>query len=168
MVAVVSLTEHIGATLSMQCRTFLASLLLGAAIGVFYDCFRILRKCRMRAIWAVALQDVGFFLCFTLANFFFMLRFTEGQIRWYLVAGECLGWTLYYFTVGELVMRVSDFIIRLITRIVALIAKLIGFLLRPVEKLLLLFIKQAKRLISYAKKPRKMKKHLDKSLDNIV
>ena len=158
MVAVVSLTEHIGATVSMQCKVFLASLLLGVLVGVIYDFFRVLRKCCLRSKGAVALQDLLFSILFTAANFTFMLYFTDGQIRWYLLAGECLGWTLYYFTIGELVMRVSDKIIRITTRLAALLIKFVRFLLRPVEKLRKFTAKLLKRLIVAAKKAGKVKK----------
>lgn len=143
MVSVVSLTEHIGATVSMQTEVFLRSLVLGALVGVLYDFFRVLRKCCLKTKWIVAVQDIIFFTLFTLMNFLFMLTYTQGQVRWYYLVGQLFGWALYFCSVGVLVMRVSDFIISCVIYVIHLLMRLTLLLWIPLVN----FINFAKKQV---------------------
>lgn len=129
MVTALSLS---GVSVSTQCLTFLYACLLGTALGLLYDVFRITRKALPLPAAAVAAQDLLFFFLCAFFSFLFLMAETDGKIRWFIAAGEFLGAVLYHLTAGELVMAVSDVIIgavrwllRLVWRVAAGVAGLI-------------------------------------------
>lgn len=88
-----------------QLQTFEISLLFGAILGAFYDLFRIIRiffKCRF---WDVFIQDVIYFFISAVLTFLFILFINFGEIRFYILAAEIIGWILYYTTVGNLIHK---------------------------------------------------------------
>ena len=115
-------------TISGQTIVFLRSLLLGAAVGCFYDLFRISRVAFVIPAFVVLVEDLLFFLFSSVVLFGFMLENSFGQIRYFILLGVVLGWTVYYFTVGSLVMKCSARIIRAVKRILA-------FLWRPFARM---------------------------------
>lgn len=111
-------------TMSGQTAVFFRSLLLGAAMGCFYDLFRITRIAFVIPAFFVLVEDLLFFLFSSIVLFGFMLENSFGQIRYFILLGVVLGWTLYYFTVGSFVMKCSARIIRAVKAVLA-------FLWRP-------------------------------------
>ncbi|MCI8652336.1 MAG: hypothetical protein HFF11_01395 [Angelakisella sp.] len=107
-----------------QTSVFLYSLFLGVVLGVFYDVFRITRIAFLVPALLVLLEDLLFFLFSSIVLFGFMLERSYGQIRWFILLGVVLGWVLYYFTLGSLVMKGS-------ARIIAVVGRLLAFLWRP-------------------------------------
>ncbi len=99
-----------------QTMLFLQSMLLGAVLGVFYDVFRITRIAIKTPSVVIFAEDLVFFFVSAVISFCFMLSINDGQVRAFILLGELLGFTLYYFTVGMLVMKLSRVIIRLIYR----------------------------------------------------
>ena len=79
------------------------SIIFGAFLGIFYDIFRIIRiffKCKF---WNVFIQDIIYFFLSGVSTFLFILFINSGEIRFYILAGELMGFTLYYLTLGSLV-----------------------------------------------------------------
>ncbi len=109
--------------LAGQTIQFLSALLLGGALSLFYDVFRIFRLAIKNATVAVFLQDILYFFLCGIISFFFIITVTEGVIRVVLIVGELLGWLLIHFTVGELIMKISG-------AIIAAIAWVFGFIFR--------------------------------------
>lgn len=52
-------------------------------------------------------QDVIYFVISGIITFVFVLEFNSGESRFYILAGEAVGWILYHITVGESVYRCS-------------------------------------------------------------
>ena len=96
-----------GITIAGQTAVFLQSLLLGAVLGCFYDLFRITRIAFLMPALLVLIEDLLFFLFSSIALFGFLLENNDGQIRWFILLGVVLGWTVYYFTAGSLGQGVS-------------------------------------------------------------
>lgn len=111
-------------TMAGQTVVFLRSLLLGVAVGCFYDLFRITRVAFVIPALLVLVEDLLFFLLSSIVLFGFMLENSYGQIRYFILLGVALGWTIYYFTAGSLVMKCS-------ARIIAFLRALLAFLWRP-------------------------------------
>jgi len=99
---------------SQQAFLFAQACLLGVALGVVYDIFRILRIAVKTNTVVAFIEDLLFFIIATAATFMFLLLMDDGRIRWYPFLGEALGFMVYYFTLGRLVMKISKIIITFI------------------------------------------------------
>lgn len=95
-----------------QTAVFLQSLALGFVLGLFYDVFRIFRLAIHHSSAILFLEDIFYFAVCAVVTFLFSLSAVNGHVRVFLVIGELLGATVYYFSAGVLVMRVSKLIIR--------------------------------------------------------
>lgn len=111
-------------TITQQTAVFFHSLLLGVALGCFYDLFRITRIAFIIPALLVLVEDLLFFLFSSIVLFGFMLENSYGQIRWFILLGMVLGWVIYYFTAGSLVMKCS-------AQIIAAVRRVLAFLWRP-------------------------------------
>ena len=110
--------------ITQQTAVFFHSLLLGVVLGCFYDLFRITRIAFIIPALLVLVEDLLFFLFSSIVLFGFMLENSYGQIRWFILLGVALGWVIYYFTAGSLVMKCS-------AQIIATIRRILAFLWRP-------------------------------------
>ncbi|MEG2395463.1 MAG: spore cortex biosynthesis protein YabQ [Oscillospiraceae bacterium] len=102
-------------TLSRQVINFLLSLGFGFIAGVFYDIFRIIRlifsKNNKSSKTATIIFDILYIIVAGIATFMFSLTVTNGEIRGYLLAGEGIGFFIYYFTFGIFVLNLSNKIV---------------------------------------------------------
>lgn len=115
-------------TMTEQTAVFFHSLLLGAALGCFYDLFRITRIAFLIPAPMVLVEDLLFFLFSSIALFGFMLENSFGQIRYFILLGVALGWVIYYNTVGSLVIKCS-------ARIIRAVRSLLAFFWRPFARM---------------------------------
>ena len=143
-------------SINAQTQMFLATLLLGAALGAVYDLFRISRLAFRPGWLLVLLEDLAFFLLAALLLFGYFMQFSAGQVRFFALAGAILGWLLYYFTLGALVIRVSRQIIAFLQRFFGLLGRMIaipltwllGFVKKCGQKLAKPLVSQKNRLKS--------------------
>jgi len=98
-------------SLAVQALTFLYSMILGVALGATYDVFRILRMIINSRNISVFIQDVLYFILSGLMTFLFVLRINSGDSRFYILAGEGIGWILYHISFGEVIYRCSNKIV---------------------------------------------------------
>ncbi len=127
-----------------QAIFFLQSMLLGAALGVLYDVFRILRLAFPKGKVVIFFQDLLFFGVAAVATFVFLEGTQSGEIRLFIFIGEILGFVLYYFTVGQIVFKASKSMIAFVKKLLLVLfhiliypfVKLFGgicqYLLRPI------------------------------------
>lgn len=115
-----------------QTLVFLAACCFGAALGAFYDLFRIFRVAVPCSRAAVFVQDIIFWLFCAVASFLFLLYVNTGIVRLFVLLGELLGATLYYVTLGVLVMRSARAIIGFFRAVFRFLGRLIA---RPLRKL---------------------------------
>lgn len=142
---------------SDQAVAFLWAVVLGAALGVVYDWFRIGRILRRKWWLTVFLEDLLFALiaafttafCFTLTHY--------GQVRLFLLAGEGLGFTIYFNTIGVLVAKQARLTARFLRWIRGFLARLGRYLRKKMQKIMnflkkpFIFLKEWCRMIlSYA------------------
>lgn len=98
-------------TVAGQTWLFLLSAALGAALGVCYDVFRILRIAFRHPATAVLVEDILFSLTAAGATFAFLLTTGNGQLRAFFLIGELVGFSLYYCTLGALLIGAAKGII---------------------------------------------------------
>lgn len=115
-----------------QTMAFLQACILGAGLGLLFDVFRILRIAVPSGKKIIFAQDVLYWSLCAIASFLFILTRTDGVVRFFLLAGELLGWVVYHCTAGILVMRLAQGIIRVVRAILHFIYK---HLLLPIWKL---------------------------------
>ena len=82
----------------------LGALVLGMALGVLFDGFRILRVAFKAGVVAAFLQDCLFWGITALCTFLYITARLDGEPRVFVLLCELLGFFVYYFTIGRLVV----------------------------------------------------------------
>ncbi len=95
---------------------FFASCAAGAVIGVVYDCLRTFRL-----------------ICYGIFISAFGSAEALGYIRGYFILGNLLGFTLYYFTLGRVVMRTISRILGIFRGIFRLAARPFRAIIRKMK-----------------------------------
>ena len=83
-------------------------LLAGAAMGVFYDVFRVLRRFFRFGYSAILAQDILFFCVSAVFVFFTGITLSGGRMRLSYALAALAGWLVYALTAGAAVMFVAD------------------------------------------------------------
>lgn len=128
--------------LSDQAIAFLWAVVLGAALGVLYDWFRIGRILKQKWWLTVFLEDLLFALAGALATAFCFTFTNHGQVRMFLLVGEALGFVIYFNTVGVLVTAQA----RLLARFLRWLRGLLGRFGRC-------FLQLFHKIMNFLKKP---------------
>jgi len=118
-----------GVFLADQTIIFLYAIALGAGAGVLYDLFRISRIAIPTPRAIVCIQDIIYFSIIAFSTFILLMTTVGGRVRVFLLAGAFIGAVLYFLTIGQLVIRVAEVIIRIIKAIFRFIYR---FILYPV------------------------------------
>ena len=95
-----------------ETAVFFYACALGAGLGVLYDVFRLLRLVTGGKALLVFLEDLLFSFLAAGCTLYFIIEFCSGWLRLFVLAGEVLGFILYHFTVGEIVIRLFRLICR--------------------------------------------------------
>lgn len=137
-----------------QTFVFLMAICFGAALGVVYDVFRVFRvavPCNRAAVFA---QDVFFWLLCAVSSFIFLLYVNTGVVRAFVLLGELVGATLYYVTLGAMVMRSAKLIVGALRRLFRFFGRLIVRPLRALGRLVRAAGKSAAKKAAFlVKKP---------------
>ena len=108
-------------SLSYECLIFLYSVILGAFLGVVFDVFRVIRAIVPHNSFIVAFEDILFILIWALSLVVFSVELSGGIIRFFCFFGTFLGFAIYFFTVGKIIItlirKISLFIRRFFMRI---------------------------------------------------
>lgn len=94
-----------------QVLVFAYSTVLGILLGVTYDVFRIVRMIINSKNIAVFIQDVLYFILSGVITFLFVLGVNSGESRFYILAGEGIGWIVYHVTIGDVIYKCSNMIV---------------------------------------------------------
>ncbi|MDR1639395.1 MAG: spore cortex biosynthesis protein YabQ [Clostridiales bacterium] len=121
-------------SMSQQALQFIWTVAIGAAAGVVFDFFRLIRKTFKHPDFLTQLEDFAYWLTVCVLAFYFILHKNGGEVRIYSIIGIFVGMGLYFATLSILVMKITTAAIELIKRV---IVKTIQLLLIPVK----LFIK---------------------------
>ena len=93
-----------GFTLHAQGQSFLASLLLGAALALLYDLLRAIRLRRRSSGALTAALDALYCAALALLPFLFALRIGGGELRLFMLLAGILG-AVVYFTLCARLLR---------------------------------------------------------------
>ena len=146
---------------SEQMLIFLASLGVGFLLGVLYDFLRALRLSFMRGKWSVVVFDLLYFFMVALGSYIFILAANKGEVRSYIIIGELLGATFYYFSLGFALMKLTDKFVLILKRFYSFIFKIISF---PFHIIKTVFMKFYKRLKTFFQKSEKKSKKIQKKV----
>lgn len=86
-----------------QSTAFLWSVLLGCALSVVYDIFRLDRMIFKRSVFTVALEDILFWVISAFSVFCLMLLTTNGQIRVFVLIGVFIGFIIFRLTFSRFI-----------------------------------------------------------------
>ena len=104
-------------------QVFGFSCLFGAVLGLYYDVFRLVRLITAPSKRAVFFYDVFYLFSCGIFTFLFCFAVHYGEVRFYILAGETIGWCLYHLTLGELFIRVSAFFVGIFRRFFSFIGR---------------------------------------------
>lgn len=109
----------------------------------------------------IFVTDIIYFLVITLIMMVFVYYINDGIVRWYIFAGAFLGMLLYYFTVGKLVISVSEYIVFFIKTTLSYLTWIFLWIISPALRFLKgIFSKIKQKLSTVKSKTNKTKKGL--------
>ena len=94
-------------SVTVQTMIFACSCILGAGLGILYDVFRIIRMVINSKSVAIFVEDVIYFILSGIITFVFVLKINSGESRFYILAGEGIGWIAYHLTLGNAIYKYS-------------------------------------------------------------
>ena len=100
-----------------QTEIFFYSLGFGFLLGILYDIFRLVRLIVSRSKGVILFMDLLYFAVCSLLVFCFILAADSGKVRLYTVAGEVIGWLIYYFSFGTVAIRFSNAVVSFFKRV---------------------------------------------------
>lgn len=135
---------------------FLHACLLGAVLGVVYDCLRVFRNTVMHSGWLMFLEDFLYALLFGLVWFVFCTDLTGG-VRGFVLFGMVLGCMLQRFALGnwsvKLISKVTSFVWNILLKpFKAVFGRIFKVIDKQIVKKYLTFFESKKR----RKKPLKV------------
>lgn len=68
------------------------------------------QRTKLREGVILLITDFAYFLILTIALIIFIYYLNDGIVRWYIFAGTMAGLLIYYFTIGKLVISISEYI----------------------------------------------------------
>jgi len=121
-------------SMSDQAISFLAAAAAGAALGIFYDLFRILRKTLRHKTATTAIEDAIFWIVATLFMFIFLLYENFGAIRAFTFLGVALGAILYFLNLSRFFMKFAIAVLKKIKKLILTIISPFAAMFRFVKK----------------------------------
>jgi len=93
---------------SSQAAVFLLAVVLGFALGIFYDIFRAIRLILKPKVILSAVFDLTFWFAVTLSLFFILLHVNFGEIRLFTFIGLTIGMILHFCTLSRFLQRLMN------------------------------------------------------------
>ena len=103
-------------------------ILTGMCIGLLFDFFRIQRKVFKTFDFITYIEDVLFWILSGIILIIVIMKYTNGEIRIYMISGMVLGLIIY-------LRLISKYIIKINTSILKFIIKFIKIILFPLKKI---------------------------------
>lgn len=116
------------ALLLSQFNTVFIFFLTGICIGLLFDFFRIQRKVLKTCDFITYIQDILFWIVSGLIIIFVIMKYTNGEIRIYMILGIILGILIYF-------LIISKYIMKIFVCILSFLLNIIGKLLFPIKKI---------------------------------
>lgn len=157
-------------TIAMQLYSLLIFTISGVAIGIFFDIFRILRRTFKTPDIITYIEDTIFWICTGIFFLFLLFKFTNGQIRNYVIIGIIMGAVIYILTISKYFIKINVNIINFIKKIllypIKLICTILSKILKPFSFIVIninnIFQKNVEKCLKNKKDMKKCKKQLGK------
>lgn len=137
--------------LSAQTSIFLQACILGMALAVCYDAFRIFRLAIKHNVVVVFLEDVAYFVFITLVTFGFFLAYNDGELRMFILFSELMGAVIYFFSLSVIIIGLSKKIIALVKTVLRIVLFPFYWLIKKIYCLFSLIfnksLKKAKKIL---------------------
>lgn len=114
---------------STQLETFLISCLVGLVIGLIYDVFRVFRIVIPHNVTLVFIEDTLLLTSYGIFIMCFAFALMRGQIRLFFMIGNAIGFILWFFTVGSVIVGTAK-------RLKLYILKFFKILAYPIRKII--------------------------------
>lgn len=101
----------------VQLSVFAKSIGAGFIIGVFFTLFSVLNVFHGKNAILVFFRDFIFIVASSIFTFLFALKYNAGIIRFYIIAGELIGFILCYLILPASVRHISVLIKNTINKI---------------------------------------------------
>lgn len=124
-------------TTAEQTQLFLLSCVMGVPLGIIFDIFRALRAVLPHNRFTVALEDTIFLGIYSVMLSLFCVVFSRSEFRVFYIVGNILGFGIYFFTLGNIVLGA-------IRKAVEAIRNVFRFIYRKLRKLVSPIIKKIK------------------------
>ena len=141
---------------SSQIIIFGFSVVTGLLVGVLYSIFKVFRLLMPHSKMVVVLSDFSFMLVLTIITAVFSIGFTDGYVRYFVLAGEFLGFLIWKFTLAGFFDRFFVIVFGCIRKTVYYIQKFFVGFIKKVLKASdnMLYNKENKNHTCMAKKER--------------
>lgn len=137
------------------------AVLIGVVFSVIYDIIRGIRYELVKSKIFEFVADVLWFASFSLVTFIYIMIRNNGQMRVFFIIGELCGMILYFFTV-------SKFIVKGLRKLNCMLRKIMALLIIPIVKIVRELLRKIRIQVKYIIIKNKIKKHLEKGVDNSV
>jgi spore cortex biosynthesis protein YabQ len=94
-------------TVDTQLEVFLISCGVGVVLGAIYDVLRVFRIVVPHPDLLTAIEDILYLTCYGIFLTCFAFSLMRGQIRFFFIVGNALGFALWFCTVGSILNRVA-------------------------------------------------------------
>lgn len=131
-------------TTQEELALFGMSCLFGAALGVYYDIFRCLRLIFPHNRIMTAFEDILFLTGYGIFLTAFASAAARGELRFYFIIGNSLGFVIYLLTVGSLIMRI-------LKKILNIIKITVGIIFKPFKRIYAKFVGASKNKVKNIK-----------------
>ena len=130
--------------LNTQCMAFLYAVAAGGVLAFCFAFLESVNKVLKLSNGFITAKDILYCTAPTVLTFYLSMQFCSGMLRWYLFAGELIGFTVVKFTVGDAVVKVFYSILSVAYGVVSYAVLLITV---PVKYILKIFFKVILHLI---------------------
>ena len=134
--------------IKFQLLTFLFAFVLGALYSAFYDVFRALRLVKNQKPFTIFLEDLFYFLTLAFVTFFYLLTFTNGEVRFYVIIGIVLGFIAFYILLSKYNLLLLKYLFKMIFNGINLFFKGLYWLINKIDNISSNFFKKCLKMAS--------------------
>ena len=140
-----------------QTYLFIVFTIVGIIIGILFDIFRILRKSFKTKDIVTYIEDILFWILTGIIILFSMYKFSNGELRFFMIIGIIMGTLMYMITFSRYVIKISVFIIKIIKTIIVYPVKVVEKILKKIiiRPIFIICINFKKNFINFVKKNKK-------------
>lgn len=124
----------------------------GILIGIVFDIFRILRKVLKTKDIITYIEDICFWIISGIIVLYTMCKFSNGELRFYMLLGIGIGITMYILTFSKYFIKITVKVINILTIPFKIIYKMTRkIIIKPIK---IICINIRKNIIAFLRKIR--------------